>query len=148
MRSLLAARGRRTRLLHGLRPDQVAIHAAWLPPTVLGGDADLRLECVTGRPRRIVGVTCPSAQAVALETNNGPLATLHGRLATCLATSGRIRLLGLRRPLAHGERVALVLHFADGDTVRVDATTRDDWLRAPRPRMPRAVLQAMPERRA
>lgn len=35
-----------------------------------------------------------------------------------------VMLIGLRRPLAAGQRVALVLHFADGTTLHVEAEVR------------------------
>lgn len=115
----------------------VTTQDAWLRATPPGATVAAGYLTLIGgeRPARLVGASCECAARVELHAtvDQGGMMSMrpvagvdvpaHGRVA--LAPMGtHLMLIGLGAPLVAGQRVRLVLSFADGSKVPVEATVR------------------------
>ncbi|HYZ16064.1 MAG TPA: copper chaperone PCu(A)C [Candidatus Acidoferrum sp.] len=125
----------------------IAITGAWSRPAVDTGVVYATIRNDSARAQVLVGASSPRARAVELhESMAMPMqgGTMQGMPADAMGMKpvGRIAipahgslvlkpggyhlmLLGLRSPLRRGERVPIVLRFADGSTAALRATIED-----------------------
>lgn len=117
---------------------QVRVENAWIPQPPPGAEvaaAYFTLHNTGNTPAVLVAIDCPLAAAamlhrttvVAGESRMRPVDRLTippGRSATLAPGGLHVMLHQLEKPLAVGERVPLILHFAGGKELRVEANVR------------------------
>lgn len=122
----------------GMAAAQVRVENAWIPQPPPGaevGAAYFTLRNTGREPVVLIGVDCPVAAAamlhessvVAGESRMRPVDRLTvqpGQRVTLKPGALHVMLHGLSSALAVGQRVPLVLHFADGKEIRVSARVR------------------------
>lgn len=123
-----------------VRAEGVEVRHAWVLATVEGMRATgafLVIDNESGRDVRLVGGTSTAAKAVeihAMETGGegemrmrplaGGLLVPAGTVAELKPGGEHLMLIGLRHALAPDETVPLVLEFADGERIPVEAEIR------------------------
>lgn len=110
------------------------VNAPWLKPAAAGGSADLYMTLTSTEGATLVAVRCESADEARILAPGAPpravaqLALPAGRHVGLAAGGSRIRLTGLARALALGDRLPFVLTIEDADgrrqDVAVDAEVR------------------------
>jgi copper(I)-binding protein len=99
-----------------------------LPPSPVEASAFLVLENRSATPNALTGSQSPVADSVVMHEMTGGRMTrvtrieipAHGRVAL-VPGSYHLMLAGIRRPLAIGDTVPIVLRFASGEAVTVRA---------------------------
>ena len=113
---------------HSYRLEHIAIGHAWAPPTTeSAGAIYVPLLNLGDSPDRIVGASTPIAHAVRIHFNKRAETTWldalklpPGKPIALAAWQEHLWMVGLKRPLATGDRFELTLQFARSGSIRIE----------------------------